>query len=76
MDYGGIFSSQCGLPLDYSLLKEFICISDILKNNYENFFLGHESEFQYLNNFLNSHNYDFIIDKKYIEKNFSEFQKN
>ena len=52
---GGIFSSQCGLPLkDYSLLKEnFICISDILKkNNYENFFLlGHESEFQYLNNF-------------------------
>jgi phosphoglycerol transferase len=72
----GIFSSQCGLPLkNYTILKEnFVCISDILKqNNYENYFLlGHESEFQNLNNFLMHHKYDFIIDKKYIEKNFNQ----
>ena len=40
------------------------------------FFRSCESEFQYLNNFLNSHNYDFIIDKKYIEKILVKISKN
>ena len=76
----GIFSSQCGIPLiDYSVLNKNInCLPDILKkNSYKNFFvIGHESKFQNLNTFLSNHNYDKIIDKKFIETNYNYVNQN
>lgn len=63
---GGMFTSQCGAPLQYRNTKNLICLGDILhKANYRQVFMqGSDMTFEHMGEYYLTHGYDELYGKK------------